>query len=87
MEGRLASDSLFPTRQPSGDGILPSQEIFDFISTGKIISTAEISDDQVQPSSIDLRLSSQAYRVSASFLPGNQPPCSKKLPQTACSTQ
>jgi len=70
MEGRLASDSLFPTRQPSGDGILPSQEIFDFISTGKIISTAEISDDQVQPSSIDLRLSSQAYRVSASFLPG-----------------
>jgi dCTP deaminase len=66
----LASDSLFPTRQPSGEGILPSQEIRDLISTGIIRSTTEITDDQVQPSSIDLRLSSEAYRVRASFLPG-----------------
>jgi len=66
----LAFDSLFPTRQPSGEGILPSQEIRDLISTGIIRSTTDITDDQVQPSSIDLRLSSEAYRVRASFLPG-----------------
>ncbi len=65
------AESLFPTIQPSGEGILPSQEIADFIATGKIISPAgEISEDQIQPSSIDLRLSNEAYRVRASFLPG-----------------
>jgi dCTP deaminase len=70
----LASDSLFPgftTREPSGEGILPSQEIREFISNGILRSSAEIDDDQVQPSSIDLRLSHEAYRVRASFLPGN----------------
>ena len=70
----MASDSLFPgftTREPSGEGILPSQEIREFISNGILRSSAEIDDDQVQPSSIDLRLSHEAYRVRASFLPGN----------------
>jgi dCTP deaminase len=67
----LASDSLFPARQPSGEGILPSQEIRDFIDNGKILSNTAITDDQIQPSSIDLRLSREAYRVRASFLPGS----------------
>ena len=66
----MASNSLFPTRSRSGEGILPSQEIRDFIENGIIRSTADITDDQVQPSSIDLRLSHEAYRVRASFLPG-----------------
>jgi len=66
----LASDSIVPTREPGGEGILPSQVIREFISTGKIRSDAEVSDSQVQPSSIDLRLSQEAYRVRASFLPG-----------------
>lgn len=66
----MASASLFPTRLPSGEGILPSQEIRDFIENGKISSVVDIEDDQVQPSSIDLRLSHEAYRVRASFLPG-----------------
>jgi dCTP deaminase len=66
----LASDSIVPTREPGGEGILPSQVIREFISTGKIRSGAEVSDSQVQPSSIDLRLSQEAYRVRASFLPG-----------------
>lgn len=70
LEDILASNSLFPTLQPSGEGILPSQEIHHFISTGRICSTVEIAEDQVQPSSIDLRLSNEAYRVRASFLPG-----------------
>lgn len=69
----MASDSLFPevtARKPSGEGILPSQEIRQFIETGIIRYSREIADDQIQPASIDLRLWYEAYRVRASFLPG-----------------
>jgi dCTP deaminase len=61
---------LFPERLPTGDGILPSQEILDFVRTGIISGDQEILEDQVQPASIDLRLGRKAYRVRASFLPG-----------------
>lgn len=50
-------------------GILPSQEIWELINSGKICSSDHIGDDQVQPASIDLRLGRVAYRVEASFLP------------------
>ena len=70
----MASESIIPNREPTretgGEGILPSQIIREFISSGKIRSGVEVSDSQVQPSSIDLRLSREAYRVRASFLPG-----------------
>ncbi|MGB7546943.1 MAG: 2'-deoxycytidine 5'-triphosphate deaminase [Terracidiphilus sp.] len=66
----MASKPLFPDRPPTGEGILPSQEILDLVQTGKICSNLEISEDQVQPSSLDLRLSDEAYAVRASFLPG-----------------
>jgi dCTP deaminase len=67
----LASNSLFSARPANGAGILPSQELFDFIETGKIsCTTASIDSEQVQPASIDLRLSQEAYLVRASFLPG-----------------
>lgn len=64
--------SLFPgpTRVIRREaGILPSQEIQELIWNGKIRSRAEISDDQIQPASIDLRLGEVAYQVKASFLP------------------
>ena len=51
-------------------GILPSQEIRELIANGKVRSSAEISDAQIQPASMDLRLGNIAYRVQASFLPG-----------------
>ncbi len=70
MEDALSSKPLFPDRTPTGEGILPSQEIFDFVQTGIICSTLGVTEDQIQPSSIDLRLSNEAYRVRASFLPG-----------------
>ncbi len=69
----MASEPLLPgmiAHQPGGEGILPSQEIRHFVDTGIIRSTREISDDQIQPASIDLRLWGEAYRVRASFLPG-----------------
>ena len=50
-------------------GILASQTIKGMIASGKIISEANIIEKQIQPASIDLRLSSVAYRVQASFLP------------------
>ncbi len=55
--------------EPRKTGILPSQEIRELIGNGKIRSRAEISDDQIQPATIDLRLGDIAYRVRASFLP------------------
>jgi dCTP deaminase len=70
MEEEVASQTLFPDRLPTGEGILPSQEILHFVQTGIIGSTREIQEDQIQPASIDLRLSHEAYRVRASFLPG-----------------
>jgi dCTP deaminase len=68
-EAALASDSLFPQRKTTGEGILPSQEIMDLVRTGKILASDEIGEDQIQPSSIDLRLGPTAYRIRASFLP------------------
>ena len=70
MEEELASQTLFPDRLPTGEGILPSQEILHFAQTGIIGAIREIQEDQIQPASIDLRLSHEAYRVRASFLPG-----------------
>ena len=66
---RCPLDSLFPLRQTAGEGILPSQELRAFVADG-ILSATGIDEDQIQPSSIDLRLSGQAYEVAASFLPG-----------------
>lgn len=69
LEVALASDSLFPLRQPGGEGILPSQELRQLVTDG-VISAPGFSEDQIQPSSIDLRLGDAAYEVAASFLPG-----------------
>ena len=60
-------------------GILASQTIKGMIASGKIISEANIIERQIQPASIDLRLSSVAYRVQASFLPGKNATVQEKL--------
>ena len=60
-------------------GILASQTIKVMIASGKIISEANIIERQIQPASIDLRLSSVAYRVQASFLPGQNATVQEKL--------
>jgi dCTP deaminase len=70
MEDTLASETLFPSGQPTGEGILPSQEIGELVRWAKISSSQPVTDEQIQPSSIDLRLSKEAYKVRASFLPG-----------------
>jgi dCTP deaminase len=50
-------------------GMLPSQEIRDLIANGHIKGSPEISEQQIQPASLDLRLGDVGYRVQASFVP------------------
>jgi dCTP deaminase len=51
-------------------GILPSQSIDALIEQGAIAADSPFDPDQVQPASLDLRLGARAWRVRASFLPG-----------------
>ncbi len=51
-------------------GVLPYQAINDLIDRNKIWAISSIEKNQVQPSSLDLRLSKKAWRLQASFLPG-----------------
>jgi dCTP deaminase len=60
-------------------GIIPSQKIAELIGNGYIHAAAQIGVEQIQPSSIDLRLGSVAYRVRASFLPSRESTVARKL--------
>jgi dCTP deaminase len=51
-------------------GILPSQAIRELIAKGRIVGNRAITEEQIQPASLDLRLGDIAHRVQASFLPG-----------------
>jgi dCTP deaminase len=51
-------------------GILPSQRIRELIAHGRVSTPLPVEDDQIQPSSLDLRLGPVGYRMQASFLPG-----------------
>ncbi|WP_010139133.1 2'-deoxycytidine 5'-triphosphate deaminase [Oceanicola sp. S124] len=51
-------------------GILPSQHLKRMIAAGEISGSPAITEAQVQPASLDLRLGTTAWRVRASFLAG-----------------
>ncbi|MEO1205018.1 MAG: 2'-deoxycytidine 5'-triphosphate deaminase [Pseudomonadota bacterium] len=51
-------------------GVLPIQDIEALIKAGRVVLSEPPSKAQIQPASLDLRLSNKAYRVRASFLPG-----------------
>lgn len=53
------------------NGVLPSQHIRSMIANGQIVSDQPVLDAQIQPASLDLRLGHRAWRVRASFLPGD----------------
>ena len=52
------------------NGIFPVQHLEQAISDGVIAADHPIEDGQLQPASLDLRLGREAWRVQASFLPG-----------------
>jgi len=60
-------------------GLLPSHRLEELIAAGHVKASTPILPDQIQPSSIDLRLGPLAYRVKASFLPGGSATVEKKL--------
>jgi len=51
-------------------GVMSAQQIENAIDQGHISSDQRIEPVQLQPSSLDLRLGTRAYRVRAGFLPG-----------------
>ncbi|MEO1028180.1 MAG: 2'-deoxycytidine 5'-triphosphate deaminase [Pseudomonadota bacterium] len=53
-------------------GVLSDVELRELFKADAIRSSAPLDDDQIQPASIDLRLAEDAYRLSASFLPGRE---------------
>ena len=59
-------------------GVLPSQRIRDLVGRDILIE-APLDEDQIQPSSIDLRLGDVAWRVRSSFLPGPKATVEGKL--------
>lgn len=69
----LAQDVEYTT------GLLPSQKLEELVEAGHIRASATICADQIQPSSIDLRLGPIAYRVRASFLPTVNSTVQKRL--------
>src|ERR1700730_7343141 len=83
-ESDRSTGELFPPPEPKelehATGILPSQLLRDAIErTREIQSLDPIVDDQIQPSSLDLRLGNVAHRVRASFLPGPAATVKEKL--------
>jgi len=76
--------ALFPELLPEADetnttGLLPSQKLEECIDAGYIRAANGIAPDQIQPSSIDLRLGAFAWRVGASFLPTRDSTVPNKL--------
>jgi dCTP deaminase len=61
-------------------GVLPSQAIRKLIAQGEIfVEDGAIDPTQIQPASLDLRLGPTAYRIRASFLPGEDRTVEDKL--------
>lgn len=79
-----AARQIAPTPPHAGaqrhaTGILPSQSLRELVRDQEIRAELPIAEDQVQPSSIDLRLGAKAYRVKASFLPGPECTVAEKI--------
>lgn len=61
-------------------GVLPAQALRSMVARGEITGCPAITQAQIQPASLDLRLGDRAYRVRASFLPGKGRKVADRLP-------
>ncbi len=68
-------------KQAQKQGVLPSQAIRAMVDAESIRASRKITDDQIQPASLDLRLGATAYRVRASFLAGSDNKVADRLPR------
>jgi dCTP deaminase len=57
----------------SRPGVIPAQAIARMVEDGAITPAEPLLPGQVQPASLDLRLGAEAFRLRASFLPGDAP--------------
>ncbi|QIR85933.1 2'-deoxycytidine 5'-triphosphate deaminase [Paracoccus sp. AK26] len=62
------------------NGVLPDSDIRSLIQSDRITAEPDITPDQIQPASLDLRLGSVAYRLRASFLAGRGQRVMARLP-------
>jgi dCTP deaminase len=79
IEAPALFPELFLSAGDLGTGLLPSQKLSEAIEAGYIRASHGISSDQIQPSSIDLKLGPIAFRVTASFLPRTDTTVATKL--------
>ena len=63
--------SLTRSFMMSSHGILSDRQLAALVAAGGVVTQTELSDGQIQPASLDLRLGRIAYRLRASFLPGS----------------
>lgn len=75
----LADQSPVSDAAPADGRILPCQAIEDLIAGRAIKLARPVTDGQIQPASLDLRLGEKAYRIRASFLPGPDIAVTEKL--------
>jgi dCTP deaminase len=80
------SFSLFPELEREiqhfhTTGIVPYQELRELIQRGVISASESITEIQLQPASIDLRLGPVGYQVRASFLPTETSTVASRLDQ------
>ena len=61
------------------EGVIPYQKIKEMIRFNLIEAASPVRSSQLQPSSLDLRLGIKAWRLQASFLPGNNFTVSNQL--------
>ena len=75
-------DAAAPEAGPKfSTGLLPGQSLRAMIHAHEITAAADIREEQIQPASLDLRLGQVAYRIRASFLPGEGATVRDKLEQ------
>ena len=61
-------------------GVFSDAGLRSLMADGALAGTPDIIDAQIQPASLDLRLGRKAYRVRASFLPGEGATIEDRLP-------
>jgi dCTP deaminase len=62
-------------------GVLPDHALRTLIAREVIVAEAPMTDDQVQPASLDLRLGTVAWRIRASFLAGVGRAVADRIPE------